>query len=231
MTPKLLVQPRYFSRGDRAIGGLIILTAEDGTRGKGSPRNRRLSSWAGLALTSPMPRQRRIAPLAPAAASAPTGKDAPPRRAPPMSLPQGLNRPLLWRGSRSAFAGGPTWRPAARAFMAHAEIVAYQRCHQIGTTNAFATSVAKNATSGTSTAVLRAPTGRIVDTSCRASTEREGRAPRSARARRSAPAAESAPDPAPCSPATARAPAARRAWRALATIARRCRRRTAECSP
>ena len=89
--------------------------------------------------------------------------------APPMSLPQGLNRPLLCRGSRSAFAGGPTWRPAARAFMAHAEIVAYQRCHRIGTTNAFATSVVKNATSGTSTAVLRAPTGRIVDTSCRAS--------------------------------------------------------------
>jgi len=51
--------------------------------------------------------------------------------------------------------------------MAHAEIVGCQRCHRIGTTNAFATSVVKNATSGTSTAVLRAPTGRIVDTSCR----------------------------------------------------------------
>ena len=46
-----------------------------------------------------------------------------------MSLPQGLNRPLLCRGSRSAFAGGPTWRPAARAFVAHADIVGCQRCH------------------------------------------------------------------------------------------------------
>jgi hypothetical protein len=116
-----------------------------------------------------MPRQRRIAPLAPVQSAHRQERMLHHDERPPMSLRQRLNRPLLCRGSRSAFAGGPTWRPAARAFMAHAEIVANQRCHRIGTTNAFATSVVMNATSGTSTAVLRAPTGRIVDTSCRAS--------------------------------------------------------------
>lgn len=167
MTPKLLVQPRYFSRDDRAVGGLIILTAEEGIRGKGSPRNRRVPSWTGpgcnvsnAAATSDRTPSSR-------AASAPTGKDAPPRRASRRChCPRALNRPLLCRGSRSAFAGGPTWRPAVRAFMDCAEILAYQRCHRIGTTNAFATSVVKNPTSGTSTAVLRAATRRIVDTSC-----------------------------------------------------------------
>jgi hypothetical protein len=178
-----------------------------------------------------MPRQCRIAPLAPMRPAHRQERMLHHDERPADVTHQGLNRPLLCRGSRSGFAGGPTWRPAARAFMARAEIVAYQRCHRIGTTNAFATSVVKNATSGTSTAVLRAPNGRIPDTSCRASRNarvaRLGRPP----ARRSAPAAGSAPDPAPCSPATARAPAARRAWRPLATVARRCRRRTAECSP
>jgi hypothetical protein len=165
------------------------------------------------------------------AASAPTGKDAPPRRAPRRCHSPGLEptstvprQPVRLRRRADLEARRPSVHGSCRnrRLPAMPPNRHYECLCDLG---------GEERDEGTSTAVLRAPNGRIPDTSCRASRNarvaRLGRPP----ARRSAPAAGSAPDPAPCSPATARAPAARRAWRPLATIARRCRRRTAECSP